>query len=210
MELSEIFYSLQGESSYAGLPCIFIRLAGCNLRCSYCDTTYAYNTQFTLSIEEIIDEVKKFQSVKLIEITGGEPLLQKDTIRLLTLLLEKNYKVLLETNNSISLAEVPMEVIKIVDIKTPSSDMSDKMLWDNFKILNNHDEIKFVIGDRIDFDWALGIIKKYDLKRFQLLFSPVFEKLESAKLAEWILETRLPIRMNVQLHKVLWGNKRGK
>ncbi len=209
MELSEIFYSLQGESSYAGLPCIFIRLAGCNLRCKYCDTTYAYESEFSLSISEILEEIKKFGPVKLVEVTGGEPLLQKDTKELLKVLIEKNYKVLLETNNSISLVEVPKRVVKIVDIKTPSSGMSDKMLWDNLSFLNPSDEIKFVIGDRKDFDWSIHIIEKYNLQRFQILFSPVFKKLESAKLAEWILCTKLPMRMNVQLHKLLWGDKRG-
>ncbi|MDP8241652.1 MAG: radical SAM protein [Candidatus Celaenobacter antarcticus] len=209
MELSEIFYSLQGESSYMGLPCVFVRLAGCNLRCTYCDTQYAYDPEFTLSVEEIIKEVEKYQSVKLVELTGGEPLLQNDSTALMNKLIEKGYTVLLETNNSISLKEVPNEIIKIVDFKTPSSGMSDKMLWDNIQYFHDKDELKFVIADRKDFDWGLAIIDRYDLIKFSILFSPVFKKLESAELAKWILETKMPIRLNVQLHKLLWGDKRG-
>ncbi|HHE40612.1 MAG TPA: radical SAM protein [Candidatus Cloacimonetes bacterium] len=209
MELSEIFYSLQGESSYAGLPCVFVRLAGCNLRCIYCDTKYAYEPEFTLSVKGILREVEKYHPVKLVEITGGEPLFQKGSIELMELLLNKNYKVLLETNNSISLEAVPDQVIKIVDFKTPSSGMSNNMLFDNVRFLNAHDELKFVISDRRDFDWALMIIKKYNLLKFRILFSPVFRKLDSTTLAEWILKAKFEIRMNLQLHKVLWGNKRG-
>jgi len=209
MELSEIFYSLQGESSYAGFPCIFVRLAGCNLRCTYCDTKYAYEPEFTLSVEGIIKEVEKYHSVKLVEITGGEPLLQKESVELMKLLLQKKYEVLLETNNSISLKDVPDQVIKIVDFKTPSSGVCNSILWDNIKYFNDHDELKFVIANRQDFDWALGIIQKYDLLKYQILFSPVHEKLDKKILAEWILETGLPIRLNIQLHKVIWGDIRG-
>jgi len=209
MELSEIFYSLQGESSYAGLPCIFVRLAGCNLRCTYCDTKYAYEPEFTLSVEGIIKEVEKYYPVKLVEITGGEPLLQKESVELMKLLLQKKYEVLLETNNSISLKDVPDQVIKIVDFKTPSSGVCNSILWDNIKYFNDRDELKFVIANRQDFDWALGIIQKYDLLKYQILFSPVHEKLDKRILAEWILETGLPIRLNIQLHKVIWGDIRG-
>jgi len=209
MELSEIFYSLQGESSYAGLPCVFVRLAGCNLRCTYCDTKYAYEPEFTLSIKEIIKEVERYHPVKLVEITGGEPLLQADSIELMKLLINKKYDVLLETNNSISLKDIPQEVIKIVDFKTPSSGMCNSILWDNIKYFNGNDELKFVIADRQDFDWSLGIINKYDLIKHHILFSPVYEKLDRKELAEWIIETKLPIRLNVQLHKLLWGDSRG-
>ncbi len=210
MELSEIFYSLQGESSYAGLPCVFVRLAGCNLRCTYCDTQYAYESEFTLSIKDVIKEVEKYHPVKLVELTGGEPLLQNDSIALMNKLIEMGHTVLLETNNSISLKDVPKDVIKIVDFKTPSSGMSDKMLWDNIQYFQKKDELKFVIADRQDFDWSLMILKKYDLLKFRILFSPVFGKLDQTELAEWILETKLPIRLNVQMHKLLWGDKRGK
>ncbi|MDP8314030.1 MAG: radical SAM protein [Candidatus Celaenobacter antarcticus] len=209
MELSEIFYSLQGESSYAGLPCIFVRLAGCNLRCTYCDTKYAYEPEFTLSVEGIIKEVEKYYPVKLVEITGGEPLLQKESVELMKLLVKKEYTVLLETNNSISLKDVPDQVIKIIDFKTPSSGVCNSILWDNIKYFNDHDELKFVIANRQDFDWALGIIQKYDLQKYQILFSPVHKKLDKKILAKWILETGLPIRLNIQLNKVIWGDIRG-
>ncbi len=209
MELSEIFYSLQGESSYAGLPCVFVRLAGCNLRCTYCDTKYAYESGFTLSIKDIIKEIEKYHPVKLIEITGGEPLFQSEVIELMQLLIKKKYTVLLETNNSISLGNVPKQVVKIVDFKTPSSGMSDKMLWDNIQYFNEHDELKFVISDSEDFDWSIRVIEKYNLLKFQILFSPVFNKLDVTKLADWIRETKKNIRLNLQLHKLLWGNKRG-
>ena len=210
MELSEIFYSLQGESSYAGLPCVFVRLAGCNLRCTYCDTKYAYESEFTLSIEEIITEVEKYHPVKLIEITGGEPLLQIDSIELMKQLINKKYKVLLETNNSISLKDIPKKVIKIVDFKTPSSGMCNSILWDNIKYFNDHDELKFVIADRQDFDWSLEIIKKYDLLQYQILFSPVYEIMDKQVLADWILEKKIPIRLNLQLHKLVWDKIKGK
>ena len=209
MEISEIFYSLQGESSYAGLPCVFVRLAGCNLRCTYCDTKYAYEPEFSLSIDEILKEVEKYHPVKLVEITGGEPLLQTESVELMKLLLNKKYKVLLETNNSILLKGIPKEVIKIVDFKTPLSGMYNKILWDNIKYFNDHDELKFVIADRQDFDWSIEIVEKYDLLNYQILFSPVHEKLDKKVLAEWILETKLPIRLNIQLHKLLWGDDRG-
>jgi len=209
MELSEIFFSLQGESSYTGLPCVFVRLAGCNLRCMYCDTKYAYEPEFTLSIKEIINEIEKYHPVKLIEITGGEPLLQTDCVELIKLLIKKKYDVLLETNNSISLKDIPKEVFKIVDYKTPSSGMCNSVLWDNIKYFNDHDELKFVITDRQDFDWSLQIIEKYDFLKYQILFSPVHEKLDKKILAEWIIETKLPIRLNIQFHKLLWGDNRG-
>jgi len=187
----------------------FVRLAGCNLRCTYCDTKYAYEPEFTLSVEGIIKEVEKYYPVKLVEITGGEPLLQKESVELMKLLVKKEYTVLLETNNSISLKDVPDQVIKIVDFKTPSSGVCNSILWDNIKYFNDHDELKFVIANRQDFDWALGIIQKYDLLKYQILFSPVHEKLDKRILAEWILETGLPIRLNIQLHKVIWGDIRG-
>ncbi len=210
MELSEIFYSLQGESSYAGLPCVFVRLAGCNLRCTYCDTKYAYEPEFVLSIEEILKEVEKYHPVKLIEITGGEPLLQTDSVELMKLLIKINYNVLLETNNSISLKDVPQEVIKIVDFKTPSSGMCNSILWDNIKYFSDHDELKFVIADRQDFDWSIGIIKKYKLQNQNILFSPIYKIMDKQVLADWILEKKIPIRLNLQLHKLVWDTIKGK
>ncbi len=209
MELSEIFYSIQGESSFSGLPCIFIRLSGCNLRCSYCDTKYAYKTDFKLTIDEILQRIKEYNSVSLVEITGGEPLIQNDTYLLLDKLLKNKYKVLLETNGSILLDKVPKDVIKIVDIKTPGSEMSDKMNWENINYLNLKDEVKFILTDRIDFDWAVEKIMENNLLKFKVLFSPAIPKLNPKILAEWILKLKLPIRMQLQLHKIIWGDRRG-
>lgn len=212
LNLSEIFYSIQGESTYAGLPCIFIRLAGCNLRCSYCDTRYAYTTRFTLTIKQILARIKRYSPVQLVEVTGGEPLIQEGSYTLLQALIsQKNlqtasHTILLETNGSILLDRVPAEVIKIVDIKTPGSRMADKMVWQNISLLNRNDEIKFVITDKTDFDWALEKIDKYKLLRFHVLFSPSYENLSLATLAAWILKAKIPVRLQPQLHKIISYN----
>ncbi|MBC8526270.1 MAG: radical SAM protein, partial [Candidatus Cloacimonetes bacterium] len=209
MELSEIFYSIQGESSFSGLPCIFIRLAGCNLRCSYCDTKYAYQKNFELTVQEIIKKIREYSPVSLVEVTGGEPLLQVEIYLLLDELLKEGFNVLLETNGSILLDKVPEDVIKIVDIKTPSSNMSDKMNWGNIKYLYPYDEIKFVLSNRNDFDWAVKVITDYDLLKYKVLFSPVISRLEPKILSEWILELKMPIRLQMQLHKKVWGGQKG-
>ncbi len=209
MELAEIFYSIQGESSFAGLPCIFIRLSGCNLRCSYCDTKYAYKTNFELTIDEILNRIKEYAPLSLVEVTGGEPLLQNETYLLLNKLLKNKYKVLLETNGSILLDKVTKNVIKIVDIKTPGSKMSDKMNWENIKYLNQKDEVKFVLTDKTDFDWALEKVLENNLLKYKVLFSPEISKLNPMVLAEWILKLKLPIRMQLQIHKIIWGDRRG-
>lgn len=210
MELSEIFYSIQGESSFSGLPCIFIRLAGCNLRCSYCDTKYAYQKNFELTVQEIIKKIREYSPVSLVEVTGGEPLLQVEIYLLLDELLKEGFNVLLETNGSILLDKVPEDVIKIVDIKTPSSNMSDKMNWGNIKYLYPYDEIKFVLSNRNDFDWAVKVITDYDLLKYKVLFSPVISRLEPKILSEWILELKMPIRLQMQLHKKVWGGQKGR
>ena len=209
MELAEIFFSIQGESSFAGLPCIFVRLAGCNLRCSYCDTQYAYKKKYDLTIEEILTKIKNYYPISLVEVTGGEPLIQDETYLLLNTLLKNEYQVLLETNGSIPLDKVPSDVIKIVDIKTPSSKMVDKMVWKNVELLNSKDEVKFVLSDRTDFEWAIKKIKEYNLLKYKLLFSPVESRLDSKTLAEWILEVKMPIRLQLQLHKIIWGEQNG-
>jgi len=211
LDLSEIFLSIQGESTYAGLPCIFIRLAGCNLRCSYCDSEYSYDASFQRTPEAITEEIQKFQPVKLIEITGGEPLLQKDVIRLFNLLLDRNYTVLLETNGSIDLTTVPERVIKIVDIKCPGSGQVESFLKDNIRYLNkNSDEIKFVICDETDYLWAINRIEEYHISDHEIIFSPVFSLLEPGKLAEWIIRDRLNVRLQIQMHKYIWDpDKRG-
>lgn len=209
LNISEIFYSLQGETSFAGLPCIFIRLAECNLRCSYCDTKFAYETNYTSTIEEIILKIQEFLPVKLVMITGGEPLLQENAYNLLDLLLENNYKILLETNGSILLDRVPAKVIKIVDFKTPSSQMSERMNWENINHILSEDEIKFVIKDKDDFRWSLEKIRKFNLENRNILFSPVHDKLEAKELAQWILNSKKNFKLQIQLQKYLWGNKRG-
>lgn len=209
LNLSEIFYSIQGESTCAGLPCIFIRLAGCNLRCKYCDTTYGYETSFSLEPGEILQEIQKYEPVKLVEITGGEPLLQEEVYTLFELLDKNNYKILLETNGSIKLEKVPHYVTKIVDVKCPGSGEENSFLLGNLKHISpRKDEIKFVILDRRDYDWAKDFIKKHNLQKYIILFSPVLEKLESQKLARWITEDKLPVRMQLQLHKLIWGKDR--
>ena len=207
MELSEIFYSIQGESSFAGLPCIFIRLSGCNLRCSYCDTKYAYKKNYELTVEEILQRIKEHTPVSLIEVTGGEPLLQNETYLLLDKLIKNNYQVLLETNGSILLDKVPKDVIKIVDIKTPGSKMSDKMRWENINYLTPNDEIKFVITNRVDFDWSVEKISDYKLMRYKIIFSPAYNIIEPRILAEWIKEEKIPVRMQLQLHKIIYNDK---
>ncbi|MEA3475149.1 MAG: radical SAM protein [Candidatus Cloacimonadota bacterium] len=207
MELSEIFYSIQGESTFAGLPCIFIRLSGCNLRCVYCDTKYAYTKEFELSVDEILKEIKKYSPISLVEVTGGEPLLQEDTYLLLDKLIKEKYQILLETNGSILLNRVPKEVIKIVDIKTPGSKMSHKMNWENINYLNLKDEIKFVITDKKDFDWAIEKVKDYNLLQYNVLFSPAYNMIEPRILAEWIKEEKIPIRMQLQLHKIIYNDR---
>ncbi|MBI5207721.1 MAG: radical SAM protein [Candidatus Firestonebacteria bacterium] len=203
LKIIEIFKSIQGESSYTGFPCTFIRLSGCNLDCTYCDTQYARSGGKTFSIDEIISRVKKL-NCSLIEITGGEPLLQKEVYPLMKKLLELKYKVLIETNGSISLKHIPKKVIKIMDIKCPDSGMSDKMDFNNLKFLSNKDEIKFVIKSRRDYLWAKHIISQFSLnKKTQLLFSPVLGHIEPKKIAGWILKDNLPVRFQLQVHKII-------
>lgn len=211
LEISEIFCSIQGESTYAGLPCIFIRSAGCNLRCDYCDTTYSYESEITLSINDIITKVKEYDPVKLVEITGGEPLLQLEVYQLFELLHKNGYTILLETNGSISLKDIPEYVIKIVDVKCPGSGEEKSFLLENLEYLNKEkDEIKFVLSDNFDYNWAKDFVMKYNLKDYEILFSPVSDKLNPQDLAKWIIEDKLPVRMQLQLHKIIWNNdKRG-
>ncbi len=206
--VNEIFYSIQGESIYSGIPCVFVRLTGCNLRCSYCDTAYAYYEGVELKIEEILSGVDNY-NCPLIEITGGEPLLQDETPLLINRLLEKKYEVLLETNGSININSVDSRCIKIVDIKCPSSGENDKNDLENLKRLNQKDQIKFVIERREDYDFAKEIIKLispgFPMKN--VLFSPVIEQIHSSQLAEWLLEDRLRVRLQIQLHKIIWPDK---
>jgi len=207
MKVCEIFASIQGESSIAGIPMVFIRLTGCNLRCTYCDTKYAYTEGQEMSIKKIINTVKNFR-IKFVEITGGEPLLQTEVYELMDELV-KNYNVLLETNGSLSIEKVNSKIKVIMDIKTPGSGMSDKNYLENLNFLKKSDEVKFVLTDRNDYDWAKDFIKKNNINVREILFSPAFGILNPQDLARWILEDALPVRMNLQIHKYIFGEIRG-
>jgi 7-carboxy-7-deazaguanine synthase len=201
----ETFTSLLGESTLAGLPAFLIRLAGCNLRCRWCDTTYAYEGGQETSLESLVDAAQGSHT-RLVLVTGGEPLLQKDTPLLLTKLLEAGLEVLLETNGSLPIDGLDPTVRRIVDIKCPGSDMSSHNLWANLKALTSRDEVKFVIAHRDDFTWALEVIGRHGLAdRLPVLISPMFGALALPEVAAWILESRLPLRLNLQLHKYIWG-----
>ena len=204
LKINEIFKSIQGESTHMGRACAFIRLTYCNLRCSYCDTEYSFHEGKDMSIKEIMKKVKPMNT-KIVEVTGGEPMLQQNVIPLMEELLKNNYEVLLETCGAISLKEVPSAVKKIVDFKCPSSNMKDKNLWTILDELSAHDEIKFVIGDQKDYEWTKEKIFKYKLdKKWTVLLSPVFDKLKLDELAKWILEDNLDVRMQLQMHKYIW------
>ncbi|MCJ7616663.1 MAG: radical SAM protein [Desulfobacterales bacterium] len=206
--VNEIFYSIQGESIYSGVPCVFIRLTGCNLRCSYCDTAYAYYEGVELRIEEILSRVDNYKC-PLIEITGGEPLLQGGTPLLIDRLLEKKYEVLLETNGSIDISVVDNRCIKIVDIKCPSSGENDKNDLENLKRVNQKDQIKFVVGNREDYEFAKEMTKLIPpgFPTKNVLFSPVIEQMHPSQLAEWILEDHFGARLQIQLHKIIWPDR---
>jgi len=206
--INEIFHSIQGESTYSGRPCIFVRLTGCNLRCSYCDTRYAYEEGVKMEISEIINRVAGYEC-PLIEITGGEPLLQSETPLLIYRLLENGYEVMMETNGSLDISSVDGRCIKIVDIKCPTSSESDKNDLENLKRLNPKDQVKFVIGSRKDYEYAKETIELIHpgFPMDQILFSPVSGEMAPAKLAEWILEDSLNVRFHLQLHKIIWPGK---
>ena len=204
IKINEIYLSVQGESTHTGLPCIFIRLTGCNLRCSWCDTAYAFHEGKNMSIDEILQKVEDF-GIHLVEITGGEPLMQDNVYTLMRRLIKKGYKVMLETGGSISLERVPKDVIKIMDLKCPGSGEQEKNNLDNLKLLASHDEVKFVILDKKDYEWSRDIIKRYKINETaHILISPVFDKLELKEIVKWILKDRLPVRLQTQLHKIIW------
>ena len=205
LKVNEIYASIQGESSHTGLPCIFIRLTGCNLRCTWCDTAYAFHKGDDLTVEETMQKVETF-SLPLVEITGGEPLMQEDVYPLMDELLGKGYQVMLETGGALPIDKVPEKVIKILDIKCPGSGEEEKNHLENLKFLAPHDEVKFVLLDRSDYEWSRDLLQKHDLpSSTQILFSPVFDKLDLKDLSEWILEDRLAVRLQTQLHKVIWN-----
>ncbi|MHB8579762.1 MAG: radical SAM protein [Ignavibacteriaceae bacterium] len=204
IKINEIYFSIQGESTKAGLPCVFVRLTYCNLRCKYCDTEYAFYEGKDLSIEEIISSVKKFDC-KLVEITGGEPLVQSDAIDLMKILCDEGFEVLLETGGSLSIKEIDPRVKIIMDLKCPSSGMLKKNYYKNIDFIKPSDEIKFVIGTREDYEWTKEILQQYNLiNKCIILFSVVFGELEPIRLVEWILEDKLDVRFQLQLHKFIW------
>jgi len=207
--VNEIFYSIQGESTYSGRPCIFVRLTGCNLRCSYCDTRYAYEQGVKMELTEIVNRIADYKC-PLVEITGGEPLLQSDTPTLIYRLLENGYEVLMETNGSLDISGIDGRCIKIVDIKCPTSGESDKNDMENLKRLGSKDQVKFVIENRMDYEYAKETIDSTcpSFPEGQILFSPVSKGIAPSQLAKWILEDNLNVRLHLQIHKIIWPDRK--
>lgn len=206
LTVNEIFHSIQGESSFAGQPCVFVRLTACDLRCSWCDTPYSFHEGQKMSIEEVIAQVDGF-GCSVVEVTGGEPLLQKDVYPLMDRLLASGKTVLLETGGHRSIADVPADVVRIVDVKCPSSGEAAKNDWSNLRRVTDRDEVKFVIENRADYDYARDIVTREQLagRVRSVLFSPVHGMLAPIDLARWILDDRLPVRLQLQVHKYIWG-----
>ena len=210
LRITEIFYSLQGETSRVGLPTVFVRLTGCPLRCTYCDTAYAFTGGQSMTLQEIMERVQAC-STRYVTVTGGEPLAQKNCLPLLRMLCDAGYHVSLETSGALDVSAVDKRVMKILDIKTPASGEAEKNLWSNLDLLSAHDEIKFVLCDEADYLWAREIsLGKKLAARCAVLFSPAQGQLQAAELADWILRDALPVRLQVQLHKLLWGNVSGR
>lgn len=209
LRISEIFFSLQGETSRIGLPTVFIRLTGCPLRCTYCDTSYAFTGGQNMGVAEILRQVAEY-SPHYVTVTGGEPLAQKNCLPLLRALCDTGYEVSLETGGALDIGEVDARVMRVVDIKTPASGEAEKNRWENLPLLTPHDEIKFVLCDENDYQWAKQTLLQHRLAdKCAVLFSPAHGTLNAAQLAEWILRDRLPVRMLLQLHKLLWNNVPG-
>lgn len=209
LRVSEIFYSLQGETSRSGFPTVFVRLTGCPLRCGYCDTAYAFQGGERLAVAEILAQVAQYP-VRYVTLTGGEPLAQREALGLLRALCDAGYDVSLETSGALDISGVDARVARIVDVKTPGSGEVEKNRWENMALLTAHDELKFVIVDEADYQWARGILQKHDLAaRSPLLFSPV-HGMNAGLLADWILRDHLPVRLQLQLHKLLWNDARGR
>lgn len=210
LKITEIFYSLQGETNTVGLPTVFVRLTGCPLRCVYCDTTYAFKGGERLSFEQIFQKVAEYQC-QYITVTGGEPLAQPECIALLTALCDKGYIVSLETSGALDVSKVDSRVIKVIDLKTPSSGELEKNLYENIQYALEKDQVKFVIGNQEDYQWSKKIMAQYDLpNKTQVLFSPIYETIEARELADWILQDQLSVRFQVQLHKYLWNDEPGR
>ncbi|MBN4066514.1 radical SAM protein [Simkania negevensis] len=211
LQIIEIFSSIQGETSWTGLPTLFIRLASCNLRCTWCDTTYSFGRGTRYTITSILESVDH-HALQHICVTGGEPLLQQDVFPLMSKLCDEDYQVILETGGSLSIASVDPRVKIILDVKCPGSGMEGRNFWDNIGKLKRSDEVKFVIKDKDDYCYAKGIVEQYALTQRvdQILFSPVFDELDPQELVEWILEDKLAVRLNLQMHKYIWSKeKRG-
>ncbi len=204
LRITEIFYSIQGESTHVGRPCVFVRLTGCNLRCVWCDSAYTFAGGEKMELDQILERVRQY-GCGLVEVTGGEPLAQRESATLITRLLDENYEVLIETSGSIDITPIDRRARMILDVKCPGSGESDENLWSNLEHLRPHDEVKFVIADRADYEFAHDVIKRYRLSAQPLLFSPVWGKLDLRTLAEWMLEDRSPARLQTQLHKHIWG-----
>lgn len=205
LQVKEIFFSIQGESTFSGKPCVFVRLAGCPLRCTWCDTEYAFYGGTEMHLEEVLAQVRSY-GCPLVEVTGGEPLHQQAAFPFIEALCQEKLEVLIETSGAIDISAVDSRARIILDIKCPGSKMEDRMYWENLHHIKEKDEIKFVINDRQDYDWAVEVVKRYRLtEQCPVLFSPVFEGLELRTMAEWILKDRLPIRFQVQLHKFIWN-----
>lgn len=210
LKLTEVFLSLQGEAREVGWPTVFVRLTGCPLRCQYCDTTYAFHGGQWWSFEAILAKVASF-GVRHVCVTGGEPLAQKDCLRLLEKLCDAGYAVSLETSGALAISAVDPRVSRVLDIKTPGSGEVERNLWGNLGALTAHDQVKFVLCSRADFDWAKGIVEQHRLHAIcEVLFSPSFGQVQPRELAEWILEARLPVRFQMQLHKLLWNDEPGR
>jgi 7-carboxy-7-deazaguanine synthase len=210
LRITEIFYSIQGESNLAGWPTVFVRLTGCPLRCQYCDTTYAFHGGKKMELAEILQEVARY-SPRYVCVTGGEPLAQRECLTLLTALCDQGYVVSLETSGALDVSAVDPRVIKVIDLKTPGSTESKQNLWSNLNYLSAEDQIKIVICDQADYEWAKQIVVEKELtEKTQVLFSPSYRELSAEQLADWILRDRIPVRLQVQLHKTIWGDIPGK
>jgi 7-carboxy-7-deazaguanine synthase len=204
LKVTEIYKSIQGESRLAGWPCVFVRLAGCNLHCGYCDTAYAQVAGKEMTVNDVLKKVKALKC-STVYITGGEPLLQEEVHALIEKLLAKKYQVMIGTNGTLDISLLDKRVIKLMDIKCPGSKMAEKTLWDNIKYLTDADEVKFVVNSRKDYLWAKKVIQKYRLtQKTQVVFSAVFEKVKTATLVKWILQDGLSVRFSLQLHKYIW------
>lgn len=210
LRVSEIFYSLQGETRTVGLPTVFVRLTGCPLRCQYCDTAYAFHGGTWMDMDAILMEVRKYNA-HYVTVTGGEPLAQKSCLTLLARLCDEGYEVSLETSGALPVAPVDPRVVKVVDIKTPGSLEAEKNHWDNIPQLLPHDQIKFVICDQNDYEWTKQVMRQYRLNDIcQVLLSPSYQQINPGELADWILQDQLPVRLQIQLHKYLWGDVAGR